>query len=379
MKNIFLMAVSLLLCVSCSNYAKTITVTNTLDFDRKGEIVEVPTSDLKANFASKTYVLKNDRGEEVGYQLINNGSTLIFQVDVPAASFAVYTLSAGKPAPVDPKTAAFFVPDRKDDFAFENDLAAYRMYGPALAAENPSNGVDLWMKCTDKPIMRKFYDNDLYHGKSYHVDHGEGLDCYKVAHTLGAGGIAPFIDGILYVGNHYSTYEILEQGALRSVFTLVYDLVEAGNNTYKQTLTITVDAGSPLNKAVVRYEGAENSIQLATGIFLHNIKAVNGIVYGSDDHNMIAYAEDATAEVGGLRAGRTYVGVVTPEKSVMWMDVLSATPHLARISDYQIGDEFVYYFGGAWNKWGFPTDNDWVTAMENFSKKIKNPLEITVE
>ena len=36
-----------------------------------------------------------------------------------------------------------FVPERKDDFAWENEYAAFRMYGPALAPENPSNGVDM--------------------------------------------------------------------------------------------------------------------------------------------------------------------------------------------------------------------------------------------
>ena len=39
-----------------------------------------------------------------------------------------------------------YVPERKDDIAWENEYAAFRFYGPALAPENPSNGVDLWLK-----------------------------------------------------------------------------------------------------------------------------------------------------------------------------------------------------------------------------------------
>ena len=380
MKNIFFTAVLSLLLFSCTNnYEKTITVTNSLDFDRKGEIVEVNVSDLNADFNAKTYILKNSQGEEIGYQLASNGSILIFQADVIANSSAVYKLTEGEPAPVASKTDVFFVPERKDDFAFENDLAAYRMYGPALANENPSNGVDLWLKKVSKPIMKQFYNDEHNNGKSYHVDYGEGLDCYKVGHTLGAGGIAPYINGEIFVGNQYSSHEIVEKGALRSVFTLTYNSVKTENDVYKQTLTITVDAGSTLNKAVVRYEGTGSELtQLATGIYLHDTYAVKGII-NSDNHNFITYAEDATSDAG-LPAGRNYVGVVTHENSVkMITDANAADPHLFRVSDYNVGDEFIYYFGGGWSEWGYPTDNDWNVAVENFYKKIQSPLSIAVK
>ena len=102
MKNIFFTVVLSLLLFSCTNnYEKTITVTNSLDFDRKGEIVEVNVSDLKADFNAKTYILKNSQGEEIGYQLASNGSILIFQADVIANSSAVYKLTEGEPVPVE--------------------------------------------------------------------------------------------------------------------------------------------------------------------------------------------------------------------------------------------------------------------------------------
>ncbi|MBV5342917.1 DUF4861 family protein, partial [bacterium] len=69
-------------------------------------------------------------------------SSFIFQADVKAKSTATYQIGEGKPSAVKFLTHARFVPERKDDFAWENDLAAYRMYGPALANEKPSNGVD---------------------------------------------------------------------------------------------------------------------------------------------------------------------------------------------------------------------------------------------
>ena len=39
-------------------------------------------------------------------------------------------------------TYARFVPERSDDFAFENDKVAFRIYGPALKNSGVNNGID---------------------------------------------------------------------------------------------------------------------------------------------------------------------------------------------------------------------------------------------
>jgi hypothetical protein len=367
MKNLFLF----LLCCSifsCSAKPVKIVVENTLDFDRKGEIVEVEIAQLAADFKAKSYILKTADGKEVAYQLsaANGTALLIFQADVPAKSATTYNLVEGTPAPATVKTDAHFVPERKDDFAWENDLAAYRMYGPALADEYPSNGVDLWLKNTEKPVMAQFYADELQRGISYHVNHGLGLDCYDVKHTMGAGGIAPYTSK-LWIGNHYDHYEILETGPLRSVFTLVYDSVLVEDTYYKQTITITADAGSVLNKALVRYEGIEKPLRLAGGIYLHKEKA---ITFFDKENKMIAYAENAVSNAG-VPEGRNYVGVYMPTATG---DPIEEDNHYAILSDYQAGSEFVYYFGGGWSKWQFPTDEDWIKALIQFSQAKKTPL-----
>ena len=56
------------------------------------------------------------------------------------------TLFGCAPKEQQPKVYGRYVPERKDDFAWENEYAAFRLYGPALKPENPSNGVDLWLK-----------------------------------------------------------------------------------------------------------------------------------------------------------------------------------------------------------------------------------------
>ena len=102
---------------------------------------------------------------------------------------AVFTLASCQKETIQPKVFGRYVPERKDDFAWENEYAAFRMYGPALKPENPSNGVDLWLKASPELIVDSFYYREHVLGKPYHINYGKGLDCYKVGHTCGAGGL----------------------------------------------------------------------------------------------------------------------------------------------------------------------------------------------
>lgn len=358
---------SALLFASCATSSKTITITNNSSFDRNREIVEVKLADvaLKNN---ASFVLYNQNKEEVPYQIINN-ETLIFQSGAMANSTASITLKAGTPSPVQAMVSARQVPERKDDFAWENDLAAYRMYGPALANENPSNGVDLWLKRTNALIVDKFYHDELVNKKSYHVDHGLGLDCYKVGPELGAGGIAPFVDGKVLIGKYYDSYQVITNGHLRAEFVLIYNNFVTGNGTQKKTITIRTEAGGLLNKAVVRYQG-EQTIPLAAGISLHDGK---GKLQQSE--RFIAYAEDAISSAN-IPSGRNYVGVLFPLSNNQFAN---DEKHALIKNMYMPNTNFVYYFGGGWSKWGFDKDEDWFNAMRNFDTALNNPLKITVK
>ncbi len=376
MKKIALSIVASLLFISTVVGQRAIVLTNPLKNDRASEMVEVNALKLKANFQSKSYILKNDKNEEIAYQLIYNGKkkvqSLIFQATVKANSSSTYTLTEGKPAPVKPKTDAFFVPERKDDMAWENDRAAYRMYGPALANENPSNGVDMWVKKTDEVFMAKQYKDELQNKLSYHLDRGQGMDCYKVGHTLGAGGIAPYVSDSLWIGNQFSHYKGVEVGPLRSLFTLTYDSVKVGNIYYKQEITITTTAGSIVNKAVVKFTGPTQKMELGTGIFLHDGK---GNLQLNAANGTIAYAEEAISEFK-VPSGRDYVGVFVP---VQTNKAIRKGIHGLLITEYRVGDKFTYYFGGGWNKWLFPADEDWFNALNQTRESILNPIIVKLK
>ena len=348
-----------------------IEVTNKYPFDRSGELVEISAAEVGSLNAS--LVIKDSTNQEVPYQLLYKGKTspqaILFPVTVKTGTKNVYTLAAGKPSVVAAKTFARFVPERKDDFTWENDIAAYRMYGPALKADNPSNGVDLWLKRTDALVVDSFYRGELKHGKSYHVDHGQGLDCYKVGKTLGAGGMSAYTDSTLWIGSHFNSYKVHENGPLRTVFTLYYDTVKVKGKLYKQEITVTTDAGSVLNKAVVKLTGPAQPMQLATGVSLHDGKGK--LQKGGE---LIVYGENAVSDAG-LAVGTHYVAVIHPVKGAVYKQ---DNVHAMLISDYKPGVDFTYYFGGGWSQWKFPTQKEWLAAVQQTNKQFKYPLTIAV-
>ena len=375
MKKLSVLLFLVILSMSGRAAILNVTVTNPLDMDRSHEIVsvELQTIQQKLNLGNgSSFIIVNANGAQIPYQILANKTTVIFPASVKAKGKAEYIIEAGVPDKFSSKTFGRFVPERKDDFAWESDRIAFRMYGPALASENPSNGVDVWVKKTSSLIVNKFYYNDLKKGLHYHVDRGEGLDCYKVGHALGAGGIAPYTDTTLWVGNHFNKWRVIENGPLRTTFKLIYDSVRVGKNWIKETLTISLDAGSNLNKGVVRYEGViPADMKLAAGIFLHDGQ---GVTKTDDKAGYIGYGEVATSD-DGVPAGRDYVGVILGNK------LLSSKrqgDHLLAFAAYNKVAPLTYYFGAGWSQWGFADDQAWFDYLRDFSLKIKQPLKVKV-
>jgi len=146
-----------------------------------------------------------------------------------------------------------------------------------------------------------------------------------------------------------------------------------GANTIKETLYITIDAGSNLNKAKVFYEGNIDIMkQLATGIFLHDSI---GASITNLDKGFMGYAENAISDAG-VPSGRSYVGVImtSPVDSI-----ITKGKHLLAISKHSPKKPIVYYFGAGWSKWGFPTDKDWFDYLEKSVVKIRKPLKIIIK
>lgn len=385
----------------------TVTVANPIESDRDKEMVEVSLSQIcqQLDLADTAQLVVYDgKGQEVPYQMTYDGM-LIFPVSVPAGAEADYTVRQGNPSVVDTQVYGRQYPERLDDIAWENDRAAYRAYGPALQKTGEkAYGYDVFTKSVEGLVVEDRYAmeldsaswaqiralrkagkkdeaNRLWRSISYHVDHGNGMDCYAVGPTLGGGTAALMSDSIIVYPYCYRDYEILDNGPLRFTMKLSFHpLVVKGDSNIVETRIIQLDKGSQLNKTTVVYENLSRPVPVAGGLVIH---AANPEGYSFDaGKGYIAYADPTTD--AGAGNGIVYVGAVFPaplaEAKVQLFDEAAgdALGHVLGISNYEPDSEFVYYWGSGWNKYGFPEMEDWTDYLESYAEKVRNPLVVTV-
>ena len=384
----------------------TVTVTNDLSFDR-AEMVEVPISEVAKKVQlidEEQHIVLDAEGNQVAYQ-ITYDDNLLFPVNVKAGDKAVYTVAVGEPIEAEPIVYGRHYPERVDDIAWENDRTAYRAYGPALQAKGErAFGYDAWVKRVPGLVVEQRYANELnpdtqaeiarlrkerkhdeanelYHSVSYHVDHGNGLDCYKVGPTLGCGTAALMQgDAILYP-YCWKEYEILENGPLRFTVKLTYNPLVVGKDSVVETRIISLAQGSQLNKTVVSYAGLSKAAPVATGLVIHPENPTAYVLEG--DKGYIAYA-DLTDNVNNGN-GIIYVGAVMPEKvteakAQMFSDKEAkergASGHVLAISNYKPETEYTYYWGSGWSKYGFDSMEAWTTYLDRYAQSVRNPLKV---
>jgi len=370
--------------VSCTPKGVTVTVENTADLDRQNELVEVSVDNLKAKVALKdgeVYVVKNSKGEVVASQ-VTSDAKLIFQSGLATKGTATFTIEAGTPQVFDAKTFGRFITERKDDFAWENDRVAFRIYGPALiASDGPSNGIDVWYKRTNALIIDKWYKDDIAGVASYHEDHGEGQDDYKVGRTLGGGAMAPYVNDTLWLNENFTSQEVLDNGPLRTTFKLTYKDMDVNGKTVSEIRTISIDAGSQFSKITEEYGNVEVPMGVAAGI----VKRQNDSIISSVENNYVVYAEPTSEVVGNV-----YLGMVFPaglEKMVVDTYTIkneatktgTSYSHVLGVTTYNPNAPVTYYSGYGWSKFGFETVSDFQKYVENFASALKQPLVITLK
>ena len=187
--------------------AQQLRLTNPTNIDRIEEVVELPLNQVArhlhftaAQFPSVVATNTATR-ERIPSQLYSSRpgadpDTLLLVVKFPAKGVmkVAFNLDPAAP-PQEPLVFGRAIPERKDDFSWENKVVAYRIYGPALEATGEiSSGIDVWSKRIPNFVVNSFYKQDqeaaVTHNPalSYHNDNGVGLDSYDVGQSRGCGG-----------------------------------------------------------------------------------------------------------------------------------------------------------------------------------------------
>ncbi len=398
-----------LFCFACNDSKTvTVTVTNPLAMERSNEMVEVSmetiTNRLGLADTAQIVVLDAD-GQQVPYQITYDGK-VIFPATIAANGAATYTIQTGTPEAFDVKACGKCYPERMDDMAWENDLVAFRAYGPALQAKGERGfGYDLFTKYnTTEPILEAMYAKELNketrakiaelkktdpkaaaelsRERSYHIDHGYGMDCYAVGPTLGAGVAALMVNDSIIYPWCYKNQEILDNGPLRFTVKLEFTpLTVKGDSTVVETRLITLDAGSHLNRTAVSYSNLKETLPIVAGIVLHE---PDGAVVADAANGYITYVDPTTGpDNGKIFMGAAVPAVVKDAKTVLFSEQEkkernNADGHVLAVSDYEPGSEYVYYWGFAWDKADIKTSDAWNRYMADFAQKVRNPLTIKV-
>ncbi|SHM32474.1 DUF4861 family protein [Flavobacterium saccharophilum] len=372
-KILFLLALSLPLFTNAQTKA-TVTIQNNSALDRKETVVSIKWATVLSSYSNidtlNFVVINANTKKQVPYQLEHHGNfaiqNLLVQIDIKAKSSLNLFIQKGKPETFTVKTYARYVPERLDDFAWENDKIAFRAYGKALEkTEGDAYGFDVWVKRTNKLVL-----NERYKRNDYHLDHGDGLDYYHVGYTLGAGNMAPFVkDTIRYSGN-YHQWKVLDNGPLRSTFQLTFDAWNAGGIKIKAVKTISIDAGSQLNRIenVYSFDG-NNPLEVVVGIIR---REKPGVIALNEQQGILGYWEptfdnDGTTAVGSI--------LTTPVNS-MW---ISKEQILAKTT-IKANEPIVYYSGAAWDKAGKITNaKQWFDYLNNFQQQINHQLIVNIK
>lgn len=370
----FFLLVWMLPITSIAQTKATVTIQNNSALDRKETIVEIKWSAILSSYpqvdTTSLVVINEKTKKQVSYQLEHKGNksiqNLLVQLDIKAKSSVTLSIQKGKSVAITSKTYARYVPERLDDFAWENDKIAFRTYGRALEKkEGDAYGFDVWVKSTNKLIL-----NDRYKRNDYHVDHGDGLDYYHVGFTLGAGNMAPYIkDTIRYSGN-YHHWKVLDNGPLRSTFELRYDSWNAGGVKITAVKTISLDAGSQLNKIENRYTFDDTKpISVVVGIIRRD-KA--GVISLNEQQGIIAYWEPTFDKDGTTAVG----AILTTPVNKMWVD----KEQILAQTELKSNEPVVYYTGAAWDKAEkFTNSKQWIAYLDHFNQELQNPLIVRLK
>ncbi|MBF9254092.1 DUF4861 domain-containing protein [Pontibacter sp. 172403-2] len=388
-----MLAITLLCsCQQEGNSSKSFTVTNNLAIDRNAETVSVPVHEIEA--LVKEYGAENllIRDEETDSLLVTqaldsdaNGTVdeILFQTDIAAKAEKKFAITGAKDgAAKQPKskltTYSRFVPERTDDYTWENDRVAFRTYGPVaqkMAEEGKSggtltSGMDAWLKRVNYPIINKWYKgykDDPYY---YHKDRGEGYDPYHVGKSRGIGGIGVLEEDTLYVSKNFTKYKTIAEGPIRTVFELTYAPWQANGRTITEKKRISLDLGSNLTRFEEHLETNQPLPNVTIGITLHDKK---GEVKAKPEQGWFRYWEpmdDSSLGTGIVLAP----GVVEDYKDYR-VDTEDQS-HLYVITNPD-NNTLTYYAGFGWEKSGqFKSKEAWDLYLADFAKRIATPLEV---
>lgn len=360
----------------------TIKISNPTSLERKYETVEISWRRLQSEIKGLTpenVAVHSAEGGEMPSQVIYNGDktprALIFQVSLAVRGKTSFVIDRDRRCKSYPLQAyGRYVPERLDDYAWENNYTAYRLYGPRLKSP-VSPGIDVWVKSTERLVI-----DERYKRGNYHHNYGDGMDCYKVGRTLGAGACAPIADNKLWLSRNYATQERLDNGPIRTTVRLSYDEFDVNGEKVKMEKFIELDANTYFCKMINIYHSKSDKLCVGAGVVLHKVKKM------SKNKRYIAITEEASDTKNPAEAGDISLAVIVPNgvENTSISELVSygkkrfskAEHLLVKVLLTERNNKtFVYWSGSSWSGAGM-TAEKWEKEVKEKLYTIKHPLKV---
>ena len=379
---IFLISFVLFSCSKNNDTLFVVSIKNDMPFDRAFETVEINISNLNLK-NNGLVVFDEKKRKNISSQLVDNNldgqmDVLLFQPEVASNSKILVNIKySNKEQKIENYCYSRFVPERTDDYAWENNRVAFRTFGPTaqnmveqnIKGGTLTSGIDAWLKRVEYPIINKWYKEHLSGEFSYHEDNGEGLDNFHVGKSRGIGGIAVKTKKSYAVSKNFISWKTITNGPIRTSFELTYDDWEADEKIISEKKVISLDYGHNLSKFIVKLNGSKN---ILAGITLHNKegeiteKPKNGWVSYWEPHDNSSLGMGIVANIKNIIGVNKYISN-EKDKSNLFLEINGNN------SIYN------YYAGFGWKKSGqFESKSDWNNYLEYFSKCLKNPLQVSI-
>lgn len=263
-------------------------------------------------------------------------------------------------------------PDRLDDYLWENDKAAWRIYGPGVSQPPPkgeglvSSGIDVWSKKVRYPIIDKW----LKLGR-YHKDSGEGMDAYKVGTACGAGGFAVWRGGKAFSAGNWKTQRCIATGPVRTAFEVTYAPFDCGDGVkVEERLVVSIDRGRRFSKmeATFKIAGA-NEVDGGPGLNVSAQKEHNGELTARPDKGWLANFEPAMKDRTSI-----LTAIFTEGESAMQT---SENGDMLLVRKVKNGERFVWWTGQSWTGRGEVRGaRQWAECVAREQDAVLHPISV---
>ena len=323
-------------------------------------------------------VVQGPGGSAVLSQLVDTNADgkpdeVVFQAELGPNESKSFMLGEGErrnPTREQYKVYGRFVRERHDDFAWENDRTAHRMYGPELetfkADPLTSSGIDVWVKRTARLVVNEWYQTD-----DYHHDNGDGADFYSVGPSRGCGGVGIWDGKALHNSRNFVSSRVLANGPIRLIFELGYAPWDVGGGLkVAETKRIVVDAGQHFDRFESSFKiiGKARPLTLGIGIAKHP-----GGVFESEPANAVLRSwEPFTGDNGHLGCA-----VISASAPAGFAETATDRLLLAPLAS---SGPTVYLAGTGWDKGGgaIPDNTAWIAAATEASNLLRAPVVVSL-